>query len=1140
MEQIEEAVRCALDPGTNQSVKAEATQYCESVKASPDGWRACLELFTTTPEKTPGSRLFALQVIDAMIMGAGIRGNESGAAAKLGATRAALLEFVSTRYSGPSYQNEPPFIRNTLAHTITLLALTSYPAQWPTFVKDVISLTGLPDATGALAEDSARRTNAASINPFMVDFLLKVLGSLDEEMVNPAVPRGAEEMARNTDIKDVMRVEDVNRMAHAWYNILTHLSASHPDLAKATLRLMGVYVSWIDISLIVNQPFVSMIFSLLKAPALRGQACHCLAEIVGKGMRSMDKLCLIQFLNIVDVLSQLELGDMEFAEEVGKLANVVGVELKAIWIDKESATPDAQATAVAMLEKLMPLLLSFLSHEYDEVSSSVFTAIGEILSVFKKMQREGVPLTASQQGFLSRLMPILVDKLKYGEAYPWPTAADASIGDNDGSLDEDDEEVMFSELRRNLRAFIDAIAQIAPALYDSIMLTTAQAIFKQCNQYGVSAEQATDGGDGGHGQLGWVRAELGLYLTQAYGERLSSNKGLRFSGPKHGQSNGTQPNGSGTSGPSVESLSDLLTMMIQSGVAACQHPAIAPMYFENCVRFNGYFDARQEAVTPVLTSFLGATGVRHPHASVRVRVWYFLHRFVKNLPTSGLAMYSSDFISAVNDLLLISADPSTINSALATGTGYGMFDSQLFLFESCGIMLSPGDLDDTARMSLLQHLFNPLFTGAQRLMNSRSAEQILQDPRSLLQIHHYLTAIGSIVKGFPDVRVDSKTVSINLPHQLSPSTAQVFLKAADMCIAVLEALRDSHLIREAARFTLSRMLSVLGAEALPYLPRLIDSLVSSCAVEELSDLLGFLGLIVFKFKPQVAPTASKLLLPVISKVYGFLDQVAQGGATGTDEIMLLQDLRKAYLTWVVAIFNSDLDGIFLVEQNAPHLVTIFQPIAGQLATDSASPPCQRLAFTALFKAIQAWMVDPMGWHTLTTLTPSMAASLSNPVSSKDSSRVILRQAAAQTLGIGPDNESAREARSQFKQFVLNTVVPACFEAPTRPEFSMADAQASLVVSEIAAVLQMTLLAGRPDIAGGDGSSAAAIPLPKLLTPPIGGDLNQNQFAAYLSSVLLPRMGCPTSMATEFVQALASLDQKQFKKYFAAFLTNSSQ
>ncbi|KAJ2326387.1 pre-tRNA nuclear export protein [Coemansia sp. RSA 2673] len=315
-----------------------------------------------------------------------------------------------------------------------------------------------------------------------------------------------------------------------------------------------------------------------------------------------------------------------------------------------------------------------------------------------------------------------------------------------------------------------------------------------------------------------------------------------------------------------------------------------------------------------------------------------------------------------------------------------------------------------------------------------------------------------------------------------------------MCIAILETLPGSHLIREAARFTLSRMLSVLGAEALPYLPRLIDSLVSSCAVEELSDLLGFLGLVVFKFKPQ------------------------------------------AYLTWIMAIFNSDLDSIFLVEQNAPHLVTIFQPIAGQLATDTSNPQCQRLAFSVLFKAIQAWMADDMGWHTLATLTPSAAATLAN---TKDSDRVVLRQAAAQALELGPDNKGAREARGHFKQFVLGTVVPACFDVPTRAGFNMADAQASLVVAEIAAVLHMVLLAGRPEIASGNQAWAAAMPPPQLLTPPIGGDLNQNQFAAFLSSALLPRLGCPDSMAAEFVQALASLDQKQFKKYFAAFISNNA-
>ncbi|KAJ2795210.1 pre-tRNA nuclear export protein, partial [Coemansia helicoidea] len=57
----------------------------------------------------------------------------------------------------------------------------------------------------------------------------------------------------------------------------------------------------------------------------------------------------------------------------------------------------------------------------------------------------------------------------------------------------------------------------------------------------------------------------------------------------------------------------------------------------------------------------------------------------------------------------------------------------------------------------------------------------------------------------------------------------------------------------------------------------------------------------------------------------------------------------------------------------------------------------------------------------------------------------------------------------------------------------------------------------------------------LLAAPGGGNLNQNQCASYLSTALLPEMGCPAAAATEFVQALASLDQKQFKKYFVSFL-----
>ncbi|KAJ2709684.1 pre-tRNA nuclear export protein, partial [Coemansia spiralis] len=342
----------------------------------------------------------------------------------------------------------------------------------------MIALAGIPGASGPVSEDSVAGAGGANINPGLADFLIKVLGSLDEEMVNRVVPRAADEAARNTEIKDAMRVTDVSRMAHAWYAILGSLSGTHPDLSRGVLRLMGVYVAWIDINLIVNQPFMRILFELLRTPVLRCAACRCLSEVVGKGMRATDKLQLLQFIGIVGTMKHLEIGDIEFGEQVGRLANVTGIELNAILGDKESATAETRSAAVAMLEELQPLLLTFLSHAQSEVSSSVFAAINDNLAALKRAQREGAPLSGPQQEFLAKLLPILVDKLQYRSDYAWPAPTDAVAGDNDGSLDEDDDEAMFGELRHSLRVFIDAIGQIAPGLYDSVVLATAQGIFK--------------------------------------------------------------------------------------------------------------------------------------------------------------------------------------------------------------------------------------------------------------------------------------------------------------------------------------------------------------------------------------------------------------------------------------------------------------------------------------------------------------------------------------------------------------------------------------------------------------------------------------------------------------------------------------
>ncbi|CAG8808470.1 24641_t:CDS:2, partial [Racocetra persica] len=134
-----------------------------------------------------------------------------------------------------------------------------------------------------------------------------ILMSIDEEVVNLSVPRKKEDAQRNTSIKDFMRRNDVQKLATAWYDILKDYCTRNQDVAEMCLKIIGLYISWIDISLIVNESFITLIYQLLGELRLRIAACECLAEIVCKGMKPLDKFELIQVLNLADVMRRLDL-----------------------------------------------------------------------------------------------------------------------------------------------------------------------------------------------------------------------------------------------------------------------------------------------------------------------------------------------------------------------------------------------------------------------------------------------------------------------------------------------------------------------------------------------------------------------------------------------------------------------------------------------------------------------------------------------------------------------------------------------------------------------------------------------------------------------------------------------------------------
>lgn len=90
------------------------------------------------------------------------------------------------------------------------------------------------------------------------------------------------------------------------------------EIVGLCLQTMKLYISWIDIGLVVNDRCVPRLLSFLSVSGLREPACACFLEIVSKGMDDVARVQLIASLRIVDVLAGLKL-DLDSDEDYGAI-----------------------------------------------------------------------------------------------------------------------------------------------------------------------------------------------------------------------------------------------------------------------------------------------------------------------------------------------------------------------------------------------------------------------------------------------------------------------------------------------------------------------------------------------------------------------------------------------------------------------------------------------------------------------------------------------------------------------------------------------------------------------------------------------------------------------------------------------------
>uniref|UniRef100_A0AAY5K773 Exportin-T n=1 Tax=Esox lucius TaxID=8010 RepID=A0AAY5K773_ESOLU len=410
---MDEQALLGLNPNADACYRQRAIAYFEQLKESHDAWEVCAEALAKSVYSDDHVKFFCFQLMNT--------------------------------------QAEKPFIRNKAAQVFALTFVMEYLTHWPKFFFDILSLVGL--------------------NPHGVDIYLRTLMAIDAEVVDRDIVHTAEEVRRNTLIKDNMREHVIPSLVESWYQILGAYQQSHPEITCQCLEVVGAYVSWIDLNLIANDRFVNLLLSQMCVEDLREEACDCLFEIVNKGMDPTDKTKLIESLC-----------------QVLQSAGFFNVD-KTVLGDVKVAAETLRA-----LEAKVPLLIKLLVHEDDDISANIVGFCYDYLHVLKQLPL----LTDQQKANVEAIMLAVMKKLTYDDEYNF---------DNEG-----EDEAMFVEYRKQLKMLLDRLAQVSPEL----LLEAVRRVFSSTMQTWQTAS--------------FMEVEVAIRLLYMLGEALPASHGAHFSG----------------------------------------------------------------------------------------------------------------------------------------------------------------------------------------------------------------------------------------------------------------------------------------------------------------------------------------------------------------------------------------------------------------------------------------------------------------------------------------------------------------------------------------------------------------------------------------------------------------------------------
>jgi exportin-T len=440
---------------------------------------------------------------------------------------------------------------------------------------------------------------------------------------------------------------------------------------------------------------------------------------------------------------------------------------------------------------------------------------------------------------------------------------------------------------------------------------------------------------------------------------------------------------------------------------------------ENCVRYASVFEAIPQHIGTVLENFVRL--IHHDHIRIKSRSWYLFLRFVKHV-RQHVGDVAEQVIEAISDLLPIKApapdddNDEDMSSDEQDNSEAALFTKQLYLFQAIGYLSSSSNIPAEKQALYIRTIMGNLFADMEQHLQLAKTG----NGQALSQIDHLVLALGTVAQGFSE-GMPSASASSGSGRRQSPDklVTDEFARTAEAILVALGQFNTSLNIRTACRSAFSRLLGILGGNMLPQLPQWIEGLLSeSSGKDEMAFFLRILDQVVFEFKGEIYDVLDQLFAPLQQRIFMALKEPIMG----TDDQVQLGELRREYLSFILAILSNNLEGTLVSDRNQV---------------------CFEQAIACIMELARAFE--------------------SSASSSKLAFGLMTRMA---TIWGGPDVANSGAAPSpaipNFDQFLVEHFHALCWDVINDPNFRPSDAQSRQILAEIA-TLEATIWAKTGDL-----------------------------------------------------------------------------